>query len=91
MTAGDEEEEDGEGEGGEEQLLSTQTIVAKAARWEMRVTRQRTTSPAESEDEAVSPAALAAARLTTETSGRWWFCFVLFRFGEGEGVKGKKG
>ena len=65
-----------EEEGGEEEfLLSTQTIVAKAARCEMRETRQRTTSPADRDDEALGSAALLAAdvRLTTETSGR---CFI---------------
>jgi hypothetical protein len=84
VSAGEEEE----GEDEEEELpllFSTQTIVAKAARCEMRVTRQRTTSPADREEEAVSAALLlfAAVRLTTETSGLRFIAQTVFFFWEG--------
>ena len=53
----------------------------------MRVTRQRTMSPADSEEvEVVSAAFAAVVLLTTETSGRCLFCFVLRRrWGERKG------
>lgn len=86
VASGTAEEEAGEvGEEGEEELLSTQTMVANAARCEMRVTRQRTKSPADKEEEALSAALLAAVCLTTETSGRC--CFVLVGGGESEKVE----
>jgi len=50
--------------------LSTHEIVAKAARWEMRVTRQRTMSPGAREDEEV--AELLLPLRTTLTRGRCW-------------------